>query len=324
MPILSRRQSFATGAALMATPLAGGLVAGRAFAETSAGAVASPNIRRFPLGAFEVTTIYDGQIALEDPHTIFGTDQEPATVAQIAEQNFLPADKLVIGFTPIIVNTGEQVILFDAGNGARRRPDAGKLVSQLANAGFSADQIDTVVITHMHPDHIGGLMEEGSPTFPNAAYVTGQVEYDFWSSEDRLSGPTEGTATLVQSNVVPLADKMSFIDDGKDVVTGVTAIGAGGHTPGHMAYHIESEGERLLLWGDAANHYVFSIQHPDWHVRFDMDKDAAAATRRNLFDMAAGERIPVTGYHMPFPAVGFIEGTADGHRWVPMTYQLDL
>ena len=103
------------------------------------------------------------------------------------------------------------------------------------------------------------------------------------------------------------------------------AIAAFGHTPGHMAYHIESAGRRLLLWADASNHYVLSVQQPDWHVCFDMDKEAAVATRQRLFDMANAERIPVTGYHMPFPAVGFVDKTADGgYRWVQASYQLHL
>jgi glyoxylase-like metal-dependent hydrolase (beta-lactamase superfamily II) len=118
---------------------------------------------------------------------------------------------------------------------------------------------------------------------------------------------------------------MRFIGDEGEVVPGISAIAAFGHTPGHMAYHIESAGSRLMLWADAANHYVLSVQQPDWHVRFDMDKEAAVATRRRLFDMANAERIPVTGYHMPFPAVGFVDTTADGgYRWVQASYQLHL
>ena len=312
------------GAAIVA-PAAGSVLApGLAQAAAPMLGANVPAVYRFKLGEFEVTTIFDGAVQLDGPHPIFGADQPAETVEAYAAENHLPPKRMEIGFTPVIVNTGSELILFDAGNGARRRPNAGNLLERLAVAGYQADQIDTVVITHMHGDHIGGLMEEGEPAFPNARYVTSSAEYDFWSHEDRLSGPTEGGAKLVQANVVPLAEKTSFIKDGNDVTAGVTAMAAHGHTPGHTAYHIESGGERLLLWADAANHYVMSIQQPDWHVRFDMDKEAAAATRKKLFEIAAAEKIPVTGYHMPFPALGYIDSRGDGYRWVQASYQLNL
>ena len=284
-----------------------------------------PTVYRFALGSFEVTTILDGAIRLGGPHPVFGADQTPETVASLAAENHLPADRMEIAFTPVVVNTGSELLLFDTGNGAGSRPDAGNLLALLESAGFGAERIDTVVITHMHPDHIGGLMDEGEPVFPAARYVTSATEYDFWSHDDRLfDEATQNTAGLVQSHVVPLAERTTFLKDGDSVVSGITAIDAAGHTPGHMAFHLESGGERLLLWADTANHYVMSVQRPEWHVRFDMDKDAAAATRRMLFEMAATDRIPVTGYHMPFPAVGYIDKMAEDYRWVQASYQMNL
>jgi glyoxylase-like metal-dependent hydrolase (beta-lactamase superfamily II) len=321
--LLDRRKSLlATGAVLMAPSLFGGRAA---MATAPMLGPARPSFYRFQLGDFEITTLLDGAVQLDGPHPIFGENQPAEEVAAFAEANFLPADRMEISFTPILVNTGDRLVLFDTGNAPGRRPDAGNLVAVIESAGYSADQIDTVVITHMHGDHIGGLMAEGVPTYPNAAYVTGQVEYDFWSHDDRLSGPTEGGAQLVRSNVVPLAEKTRFVGDEGEVVPGINAIAAFGHTPGHMAYHIESQGHRLMLWADASNHYLLSVQQPDWHVRFDMDKEAAVTTRKRLFDMANAERIPVTGYHMPFPAVGFVDKAADGeYRWVPVSYQMNL
>jgi glyoxylase-like metal-dependent hydrolase (beta-lactamase superfamily II) len=128
----------------------------------------------------------------------------------------------------------------------------------------------------------------------------------------------------VLANVVPLAEKMTFIGEGDKVTSGITAMLAPGHTPGHMVFHVESDGKRLITTGDTANHYILSLQHPDWEVRFDMDKGRAAASRKKVFDMIATDKIPFLGYHMPFPAVGFAEKCEAGYRFVPKTYQFDL
>ncbi len=321
---LSRRDTFVLAGAALAAPAIVSATAQPAAASAPMLGVSRPNHHRVKLGNFEVTTILDGAIQLDGPHPIFGQNVEAADVQKLAEENFLPGTRMEIGFTPVIINTGSALIMFDAGNGAGRRPNAGKLAATLAAAGYSADQIDIVVLTHFHPDHIGGLMEDGKPLFPNARYVTAQAEYDFWSPKEMAEGNMARVGKLVQSNVIPLAEKMSFLSPGADVVTGVTAVDATGHTPGHMAYHVESEGSRILLWADLTNHYVASLQRPDWHVRFDMDKEKAAAARKRVLDMVAADRIPATGYHMPFPAVGYVEKGGDGYRWVPASYQLYL
>jgi glyoxylase-like metal-dependent hydrolase (beta-lactamase superfamily II) len=322
--VIDRRTALGTLGAVALAPLALAAAGRPARAAAPLLGSARPSFSRAQLGGFEVTTLLDGAIALEGPHPIFGQDQSAEAVQELAAANFLSPTQMEIVFTPVVVNTGDELVLFDSGNPPERRPGAGNLAQALQAAGFEPAQIDVVVITHMHPDHVGGLMTDGAPTYPNARYVTGAVEYDFWSSEERLSGPTEGAAKLVQANVVPLAEQTTFVKDGDDVVSGISGLAAHGHTPGHMAWHIESDGRRLLLWGDTANHFVISVQRPDWQVRFDMDKDAAAATRKRIFDLVATDRIPVTGYHMPFPAVGFIDRQGSDYRWVSAGFQTSL
>ncbi|GGB33070.1 MBL fold metallo-hydrolase [Roseibium aquae] len=307
----------------------GGLIIGAGMAITAGPAFAAAEqqgemvrpVARFMVGDFEVTTLLDGAVTVGEPQNTFGMNVDADTFAATSADNFIPADTFKAFFTPTVVNTGSELILFDTGVGEGGRPARGNMRAALQSAGYSPEQVDVVVLTHMHPDHIGGLMEAGAPAFPNARYVTGRAEYDFWAPMDPGSN---GVARLVAQNVVPIAGNMTFLEDGGSVAPGVTAMAAFGHTPGHMTYMLESNGQQLLLVADMANHYVWSLAKPDWEVRFDMDKEAAAATRRRVLAMLAADRLPFVGYHMPFPAAGYVEVDGNGFRYVPVSYQLSL
>ncbi len=318
---LSRRSALGLlGAAAVSLPAA------HAFAKAPLLGVPKTDFYRFKLGAFEVTIIRDGAATLSGPYPAFGADQFEEDVHALMEENHLPPKRFELPYAPVVVNTGAELILFDAGNGPTRRPDSGYLVEGLKAAGYAPEQIDIVAITHCHPDHIGGLMEKNGAVFPNARYVCGEAEYDFWSPKERLDEEAgiARRAQVVQANVVPLADKMTFLKDEGEVVSGIRAIASPGHTPGHLAYHVESEGQRLLIWGDAIVHFVVSFQRPEWPLAADMDKEVAAETRRKLLGMAAADGIAVTGYHLPFPALGFVEAHEDAFRFVPASYQFRL
>lgn len=284
-----------------------------------------PATDSFGLGNFRIVVVEDGSRVMENPGETFGTGQDPEAISALLKENFLPADRMVNGFAPVLVDTGDQTILFDTGMGAAGRSwGAGRLVEGLKANGYQPEDIDVVVITHMHGDHIIGLMEDGAPTYPNARYVFGDREYAFWSDDARMGTSAEGGHESVKKLIVPLAERATFIKGGDMVAPGIEAMEAFGHTPGHMIFMLQSEGEKLVLTADTANHYVLSLQRPEWTVRFDMDPEAAAQTRRKVFDMIAAERLPFLGYHMPFPSVGYVEKSGEGFVFMPKTYQFKL
>lgn len=299
---LTRRTLLAATATLPFAPLAAKAAAPMLGVDMSL-------FQRVKLGAFEVTTLLAGAAVRPDPQTIFGMNTSKEDFDALSEQANIPNDQAQFFFTPTVVNTGSELVLFDTGLNPVGIKNA------LNSAGYTADMIDVVVITHMHGDHIGGLMDDGTPTFPNARYITGRVEFDAWAAMGNEK---------FDANMRPLADNTTMIEDGASAFSGHTAMAAFGHTPGHMVHLIESEGKSLLIAVDFANHYVWSLARPDWEVKFDMDKPAAAATRKKLLDMMATERMPFIGYHMPWPGMGYVETRGDGYHYVPMSYQLML
>jgi len=314
--IITRRNAL-VGTALGVAAAAAPISINTAHAKAEMKGLGLPIHARYKLGDFEVTTLLAGsRTAPGDPQGTFGMNVEKAEFEKVTKDNFLPTDVAKFFFTPTVINTGNELVLFDTGLGG----ETPGILAALTAAGYTADQVDIVVLTHMHPDHIGGLMAGGKPTFPNARYIAGSTEYDFWSPK----GEDNRIGKLMISNVKPLAEKMTFVKGGDSVASGITAVEGFGHTPGHMCYRIESKGQNMLLLADLANHYVWSLAYPDWEVRFDADKAAAAASRRKILGMAAAERIPVIGYHLPFPAVGYVDTRGSGFHYVPASYQLQL
>lgn len=305
-PKLTRRAALASAAAV---PLAAAIGGGARAGAPLMGQSIAP-FQRVKAGSFDVTTLLAGTATREDPQSIFGMNVDKETFEGVSQAANLPTNAAQFFFTPTVVNTGSELVLFDTGLNGQSTSAA------LAAAGYTPDQINIVVITHMHGDHIGGMtLEDGSATFPNARYVTGRAEYDAWAAQDN-----EGFKT----KVAPFAEQMTFLEDGGSVASGLTAMAAFGHTPGHMNYMVESDGTQIYLGADFANHYVWSLGHPDWEVKFDMDKAAAAATRRRILDMLSADKIAFVGYHMPWPGIGYVETRGDGFAYVPHSYQLML
>jgi glyoxylase-like metal-dependent hydrolase (beta-lactamase superfamily II) len=291
-----------------------------------------PTIYRFKLGEFEVATVLDAKAIREGLHPHYGANASPEEVHALARANNIDTQRFEHPNIPTLVNTGKQLVLFDTGNGAlpreyeqlSKRLPPGQLVERLAAAGYRAEDIDIVVITHGHPDHIGGLVEGGRPVFSNARYVFGAAEFDFWKRGENVREARKFNRELFVKICVPLADRSTFIKPGDDVASGITAVDAAGHSPGLLAFHVESAGKRFMITADTCTQYVMAVQRPEWYFEMDDDKEKAVTTRKRILDILANEKLFLASFHMPFPGIGFVEKGAGGYRWVPHSYQLNL
>ena len=292
-----------------------------------------PAIYRFRLGGFEVAPIMDSYVLRPGLTPSFGGEAAAAEVKALAAANRIDSDRYFHPFTPLLVNTGKELVLFDTGNGSlsaeyeqmKGRLPPGQLAARMGPAGYKPEDVDVVVITHGHPDHIGGLTKGGQPVFPNARYVFGAAEFDFWNKGENVREARKFNRELYVKIVVPLANRATMIKPGDTVVPGITAVDAFGHSPGMLAFMIESDGKRMLNWADTAGQYVVSLQRPDLHLDVDDDKEKAAATRKRIFDMVANDGLLVAGFHMmPFPGLGYVERSGGAYRWVPHSYQMNL
>lgn len=282
-----------------------------------------PSVQRFQLGSFSVSTVLDGAHWREPLKPPFAIDKSDEDLAAIGHANHLPWDKFQSSYCLTVIDTGTERILIDTGFGSSGRDSGvGLLRDRLSILGLSPEDISIVALTHVHPDHILGIREGDSLSFPNARHMIGQREFDEWKRGDLIPPQRTKNREMFTQLIEPLSDRLTFLTDGQSLTSGVTAEAAFGHSVGHMMYRIESEGNQILVWGDLCNHFVFSLQHPESPVGYDDDKDLAIQSRLRVLDMAAQDGLLVAGFHMPFPSVGFVERSDDSYRWVPASYQI--
>ena len=323
MTDITRRRLLA-GTALVAG--AGTLVDPLAAAAPPAGAQV-PGLYRYKVGDFELTAIYDG-VWYRPIDDKFVRNAAYGDVQRAMADAFMPAEKLATPFTTLLINTGAKLILLDTGTGGQVAPTAGTLAQNLAAAGVDPKSIDTVVISHFHPDHINGIKnKDNGRVFPNAEIMVPAPEWEFWMDDANLRaapGGLKGVFLNFRRVFADIAEDVTRYQPGIEVATGLATIPAYGHTPGHTVFALQSGRESILVLSDTTQHPALFARHPEWQPAFDIDGPLAVATRKKLLDRVAADRMLVTGYHFPFPACGHIVKTATGYEHVPLLWNTSI
>jgi glyoxylase-like metal-dependent hydrolase (beta-lactamase superfamily II) len=228
-------------------------------------------------------------------------------------------DHVATPYTNLYVNTGDHRVLLDMGAGGLLAPRAGKLFLSMDEAGIERHQIDTVIITHAHPDHIGGALDdEGRPAFARARFYMSSDEWSFWFSDVSMARAPGRHVRVARKYLEPIRDRVTLLRGESEILPGIRAVPAPGHTPGHVAVEVASAGKVLLYTGDAAVHPLH-LKYPDWAPIYDILPEQAAASKRRIFDGAAARKALVLGQHLsPFPSLGTVVADGDGWRWNPI------
>ncbi len=319
MTALTRRTLLAGSAASAAALAAGGARA----ASPQAGRQAA-GVYRTKLGSFELTTVYDGTWFRKVDDKFVRNVAFPEVQKAIAD-SFLPPDTVPTSFSPMLVNTGRKLVLIDTGTGGQLGPTSGLMAGALAAAGVAPSTIDTILISHFHPDHINGIKDkDGRKVFPNAEILVSAPEWAFWMDDARMNAAPDGMRTQflnARRIFSDIAREVKRFEPGGEVAPGIASVAAHGHTPGHCAFAVSSGNQSILVLGDTTNHPWLFARHPEWQGAFDIDGNMAVDTRKRLLDRAAADRMLVHGYHFPFPASGHIVKTASGYDVVPVMWQ---
>lgn len=314
------RRTFLAGSAL----LAGAALAPPAAARAPSATAQGSGVYRYNLGSYQLTALYDGvwYVPIDEK---FVRNASSTEVNDALAAAFLPPRILPISFTALLVNTGAKLVLIDTGTAGQITDTAGSLLDNFKSAGIDPKAVDTILISHFHPDHIDGIKtKDGARIFPNAEVVVPEPEWDFWMDDANMS-KAEGAVKRYFLNArrifKDIAKDVRRFKPGNEVAPGIVSVAAYGHTPGHTAFAIHSGNQSMLAMSDTVrNPYLFA-RHPDWQPAFDMDGPQAVETRRRMLDRVAADRMLIEAYHFPFPACGHIAKTASGYEFVPSEWK---
>jgi glyoxylase-like metal-dependent hydrolase (beta-lactamase superfamily II) len=309
-----------------ATGIAALGLAGPAVAQTPAASARNAGHYRFQVGDIQATVLSDG--LLSGPPSVYAGNAPEAELREVLRRAFLPTDAMTLNLNTLLIEIGGLRILIEAGAAQTMGPNGGRLFDNLATIGLRPEDIDVVVISHTHPDHVGNLRAaDGGKAFPRAVVYVPEADWTFFvqSDPDLSYLPVNPDfrrrfGEAIKRSVEPIARDVVLYQAGAEIVPGLTTLPAHGHTPGMVSFLVHSGADQLLLTADLAYHPVVNVDRP-WSPGPDRDKDAALQSRRRIFDQAAADRLLVLGFHYPFPGLGRMLKTDGGYAWVPASWQ---
>lgn len=299
------------------------LTATFASAEAPAKKTQVPGYYRLMLGNFEVTALYDGAIDLDEKLLMNINKRE---IQRLLARQFLKGPKVQTAVNAYLINTGSKLVLVDAGAAKLFGPGLGNIVANLKAAGYAPEQVDTVLITHLHGDHVNGLVTpDGQRVFINAEVWSAKADNDFWLSEAvaaKAPKEAQGFFKMSRDAAAPYlaAGRWKTFDSDRELLAGISSVDTHGHTPGHASYLFESGGQRLLILGDLVHNHAVQFARPEVAFEYDVDAKQAVITRKRVFAHAAKEKLMVAGMHLPFPGIGHVRKEAKGYAWVPAEF----
>jgi glyoxylase-like metal-dependent hydrolase (beta-lactamase superfamily II) len=322
MTIISRRSAIAGLAGVGAA----GLVGRPSIAQDTV-ALSAPFGRAISyvrqIGDLEVTTLLDGYFLLEQQYLTGLSPDELTDGLNTARLD--PAAALPLPIAVHLIRRGSNLILLDAGAGTSLGDTAGKFTQMLAAVGVAPSDINQILISHMHPDHIGGMLQDNAVTFPNASVRIATAELEFWTNQENAASAPEALSSwfsLAGAVTAAYQDRIETFAGEADLGNGLSAMPTPGHTVGHTAYRVDAGKEQLLLWGDSTSLASLQFSHPDSGIAFDTDSAVAAVTRRRVLDMAVRDNLLVAATHLPFPGFGYVDQRDDAYAWVPEEWKL--
>ena len=319
MTMLSRRGLLEGAAAVTAV----GSINAPARAAAPMAGKQGPSFYRYKVGDFEVTALSEGSVrntALQN----MALNKTVPDIQKALGDAFLPTDHVTNYFNVLVVNTGKNLVLIDSGFGDNGAPTVGNLIGNMQAAGLDPKNVDTILVSHFHGDHISGIRAKaGAANFPNAEVMVPAAEWKYWTDageETKAPQVWKSTFPNVKRVFEPLGKDLKQYEYGKELVPGITSLDARGHSPGHGAFIVASGNGKLLVTCDTANHQIL-VRNPDWNLWADMDAAMAVAARKRLLDMAAADKMQIAAYHLPFPSTGYISKRGDGYEFHPAYWQ---
>ncbi len=320
----SRRSVLKATAATLLAAASTAALPNLAFSKAPLKGGQAPGYYRLKVGAYEVTALSDGTVAIPLAKLYANTTVDHAEAALAAAFQGSSSETSVNAY---LVNTGERLVLIDAGTGTYLGPTLGRLLANIEASGYKADEIDDIILTHIHTDHSGGLSSKGSRVFPSATLHVNRRDADFWfdpNEENKATAAVKEQFAQAHASLTPYVEATKFetFGDDAEVLPGFGSVLRAGHTPGHSSIVIESQGQKLMFWGDVTHGDVLQFDEPDVAIAFDVNQQMAVAARKKAFEDAADGAYLVAGAHIAFPGIGHLRRDDTNYDWVPLNYSL--